>query len=129
MGRRLVLVAIVLFIAYRNYGDMMLSALRGPDPQKDIVITRSEFRPELPQSKPGWIIGFRNDSSRYTYDDIQLEATFIDGAGKVVETDMLVVKQKLPPGYEHVVGSTDFKSRAGAAAGSLRVIRAQQVEQ
>jgi hypothetical protein len=119
----------VLVVAYRNYGDVIFSALRGPDPQRDIVITRSEFRPELPQSRPGWIIGFRNDSSRYTYDAIQLEATFIDSTGKVVETDTLVVKQKLPPGFEHVVGSTDFKSRAGATHGSLRVVDAQQVEQ
>jgi hypothetical protein len=125
IGRRLVLLAIVLIVGFRTYGDFIVSSLRGPDAERDIVITRSEFRPEINQTRPGWIIGFRNNSNRYTYDDIQLEATFFDAAGKVLETDRLVVKQQLPPGFEHVVGSTDFKSRPGAANGRLRVLDAQ----
>ena len=128
MGRRLVLIAIVLTVAYRSYGDAFMAYVHGPDPQKDIVITRAEFRPELPQSKPGWIIGFRNDSTRYTYDQIQLEATFTDDAGKVIEKGTLVVKQKLTPGFEQIIGSTDFKSRGSATHGTLKVLGAEQVK-
>jgi hypothetical protein len=75
--------------------------------------------------KPAWIIGFRNTSSRYTYDKIQLEATYMDDRGKVLETDKLVVSQKLPPGDEKLIGSTDFKSRGDATMGTLRVVGAQ----
>ena len=128
LGRRLILIAIVLIVAYRSYGTAFISFFQRPNAQRDIIITHSEFRPELPQSKPGWIIGFRNNSARFTYDDIQLEATFTDDSGKVVETDNLVVKQKLTPGYEQVIGSTDFKYRKGATHGNLRVLDAQRVE-
>ena len=128
MGRRLVLIAIILVVGYRSYGDSILSQFRGPDPGKDIVLTRVEFRPELGQAKPGWIIGFRNISTRFTYDQIQLEATFTDDSGKVLETDRLVVKQKLTPGFEQLIGSTDFKSRGGATRGSLKVIDAERVD-
>ena len=128
LTRRLILVAIVLIVAYRSYGPAVLSYFMGPNPQRDIVITRSEFRPELPQSKPGWIIGFRNNSTRYTYDQIQLEATFTDDAGTVVERDTLIVRQKLTPGLEQMIGSTDFKSRGGATRGSLKVLNAQTVQ-
>jgi hypothetical protein len=126
--RRFVLIAIILIVGYRSYGDAILSQFRGPNPQRDIVLTRVEFRPELGQATPGWIIGFRNNSTRYTYDQIQLEATFTDDSGKVIETARLVVKQKLTPGYEQIIGSTDFKSRGGATQGSLKVIDAERVQ-
>ena len=128
LGRRLLLIAIVLVVGYRTYGDAILSQLRRPNPERDIVLTRVEFRPELGETKPGWIIGFRNNSARYTYDQIRLEATFADDSGKILETDTLVVKQKLTPGFEQVIGSTDFKSRGGATRGSLKVIDAERVE-
>jgi hypothetical protein len=126
--RRFVLIAIILIVGYRTYGDAILSQFRGPNPQRDIVLTRVEFRPELGQANPGWIIGFRNNSTRYTYDQIQLQATFTDDSGKVIETGRLVVKQKLTPGYEQIIGSTDFKSRGGATHGSLKVIDAERVQ-
>ena len=128
LGRRLVLTAIILIAGYRSYGDAVLSQFRGPNPKKDIVLTRVEFRPELGQAKPGWIIGFRNNSARYAYDRIQLEATFTDDSGKVLETGKLLVKQKLAPGFEQIIGSTDFKSRGGATKGSLKVLDAERVE-
>ena len=127
VARRLVLIGIVLIVAYRQYGGSILLWLTGPNPARDIVITRSEFRPELPRAKPAWIIGFRNDSRKFTYDDIELEAAYIDGQGKILERDTLVVKQKLAPGDEKVIASSDFKSRGAASRGTLRVAGAKEI--
>ncbi len=128
VARRLFLVGIVLFLAIRQYGDGLVSLLRRPNPTRDIVITRAEFRPELPAAKPAWIIGFRNDSDKFTYDQIELEATYMDDQGKVLEQDKLVVKQKLPPRDEKLIGSVDFKSRGPASRGTLKVVGAQEVQ-
>ena len=128
VGRRLFLVAVILVLAWRQYGDTIIARLAGPHPERDITITRAEFRPELPGAKPAWIIGFRNDSNRYTYDQIQLHATYMDDSGTVLERDTLVVKQKLSPGDEQIVGSVDFKSRGAATRGTLTVAGAQQLQ-
>src|SRR5215471_1353083 len=95
IARRLVLVLIVIVVAIRQYGGSVVNLLSRPNPVRDIEITRAEFRPELPGSKPAWIIGFRNSSNRYTYDQIQLEATYFDDQGKILEKATLVVSQKL----------------------------------
>jgi hypothetical protein len=126
--RRLILVGIIVFLGYRTYGDALVSRLRGPNPKRDIAITRAEFRPELPGARPAWIIGFRNNSDRFTYDQIQLQATYLDDNGAVVESDKLTVKQKLPPGDEKIIGSVDFKSRGAATRGSLVVVGAEEVK-
>jgi hypothetical protein len=128
IGRRVFLVAVIAILAWRQYGDTVLSRFVGPNPERDITITRAEFRPELPGAKPAWIIGFRNDSNRYTYDQIQLNATYMDDSGTVIERDTLVVKQKLSPGDEQIVGSVDFKDRSGATRGTLTVAGAQEVQ-
>ena len=60
IARRLILIGIILIAGYRTYGDAIVSRLRGPNPKRDISITRAEFRAELPGVKPAWIIGFRN---------------------------------------------------------------------
>ena len=127
VGRRLFLVVVVLVVAYRQYGDSIVARFAGPHPERDIKITRAEFRPELPGAKPAWIIGFRNDSNRFTYDQIQLHATYMDDQGAVLETDTLNVKQKLSPGDEQIIGSIDFKSRAGATRGTLTVVGAKEI--
>ena len=127
-ARRLVLIGVIVFLGIRQYGGQLVSMLRRPDPVHDIVITRAEFRPELPGGRPGWIIGFRNDSDKFTYDQIQLEATYFDERGSVLETDKLVVKQKLPPREEKLVGSADFKARPGANRGNLKVLGATEVK-
>jgi hypothetical protein len=125
IARRLLLVGIILVLGIRQYGDSLVSLLRRPNPARDIVITSAEFRPELPGAKPAWIIRFRNNSDRFTYDQIQLEATYLDDQGKVLDRDKLVVRQKLPPGDEEFVASLDFKSRGAAKQGTLRVIGAK----
>jgi len=127
-ARRLVLVAILLVVAIRQYGSGFVTMLQRPNPPRDIAITHVEFRPELSGSKPAWIIGFRNNSNKFTYDQIQLEATYMDEQGKPLETDKLVVHQKLPPGDEKLIGSVDFKSRGSATSGTLKVVGAQQVK-
>jgi hypothetical protein len=127
IGRRLFLVGVILVLAWRQYGPAIIARVSGPNPESDIVITRAEFRPELPGAKPAWIIGFRNDSNRFTYDQIQLEATYLDDNGTVLETDRLVVKQMLPPGDEQIIGSVDFKSRGAATRGTLTVTGAQEL--
>ena len=128
MGRRLALVTIVIILALRNYGGALTSWLRGPDRQHDVVLTQAEFRPDVGETKPAWIIGLKNQSNRYTYDEIELEATYKDGSGKVLETDKMVIRQKLVPGKEQLTGSTDIKSRPGAVTGSLRVVEARSVK-
>ena len=126
VARRMVLVGIVLIVAYRTYGDAIVSRLRGPNGQRDITITHAEFRPELPGAKPAWIIGFRNNSNRFAYDQIQLEATYADDKGSILEKDKLVVKQKIQPGDEKLIASVDFKSRGAATHGALKVISADE---
>ena len=128
LARRLFLVGIILFLAIRQYGGSVVNFLRRPNPVRDIQITHVEFRPELPGSKPAWIIGFRNTSNKFTYDQIQLEATYMDDQGKVLEKDKLVVHQKVPPGDEKLVASVDFKTRGAAKAGTLKVLGAQADE-
>jgi hypothetical protein len=128
VARRLLLIGIILVLGIRQYGSSLVTLLRRPNPARDIVITRAEFRPELPGAKPAWIIGFRNGSEKFTYDQIQLEATYMDDTGKVLERDKLVVRQKLPPGDEKLIGSVDFKSRGAAKSGSLKVVGADQVK-
>lgn len=127
IGRRLFLIAIIVILGWRQYGPSMVNRIRGPNPQRDITITRSEFRPELPGAKPAWILGFRNDSNRFTYDQIQLEATYTDGKGTVLETDKLVVKQKIEPGEEKIIGTLDFKSRGAATHGTVKLLTAKEV--
>ena len=128
IGRRLALIGIILILAIRQYGGDVVNMLRRPNPQHDIAITRAEFRPELPGARPGWIIGFRNNSKNFTYDQIQLEATYFDDQGTVLETDKLVVRQKLLPGDEKLIGSSDAKSRGAAKSGTLKVLSAQEVK-
>ena len=127
-ARRLLLVGIILIVGIRQYGSSVVTMLRRPNPARDIVITHAEFRPELPGSKPAWIIGFRNNSDKFTYDQIQLEATYLDDQGKVLETDKLVVRQKLPPGNEKLIGSADVKNRGAAKTGTLRVTGAEELK-
>jgi len=128
VARRLLLVGIIIVVGIRQYGGSVVTMLKRPHPERDIVITRAEFRPELPSAKPAWIIGFRNNSDKFTYDQIQLEATYLDDQGKVLERDKLVVQQKLPPGDEKLIGSVDFKSRGTAKSGTLKVLGAQDVK-
>jgi hypothetical protein len=127
IARRLFLVALVIIIAIRQYGGSLVTYLRRPNPARDIEITHAEFRPEVTGSKPAWIIGFHNGSNKFTYDQIQLEATYMDDSGKVLEKDKLVVRQKLPPGDDKLIGSVDFKNRGDAKTGTLKVLGAQDV--
>jgi hypothetical protein len=128
VGRRLVLISIVLILGIRQYGGQIALMLTRPNPVRDIVITHAEFRPELPGAKPAWIIGIHNNSSKYTYDQIQVAATYVDADGKVVDTDKLVIRQKLPPRDEKLIGSVDTKSRGTARSGSLTVTGAATVQ-
>ena len=127
MGRRLALVSIVAILAIRNYGGNVSSWFREAGPEHDIRITQVEFRPDIGAAKPAWIIGVRNTSTSATYNQIELEATYRDADGKVLETDRLLLNQKLVPGDEQLVASIDHKSRPGAASGTLRVTGASSV--
>jgi hypothetical protein len=127
IGRRLVLVAIVLFLAYRSYGGVLVSWFARADGARDIEILQAEFRPEINGARPAWIVRFRNNSDRYTYDDIQLEAIYMGQDGTVLEQDKLTVRQRLAPGDEQIVGSVDFKSRGAATHGILKVLGAQEI--
>jgi len=128
VARRLILLGIILLLGVRQYGGNIVSMLRRPNATRDLVITKAEFRPELQNAKPAWIIGFRNLSDKFTYDEIQLEATYLDEKGNVLEQDKLVVKQKIPPGDEKLIASVDFKNRGAARQGTLKVTDAQEVK-
>jgi len=128
LGRRLVLIGIIILLGIRQYGGNIARMLMRPDPTKDIVVTHAEFRPELPGAKPAWIIGLHNNSNKYTYDQIQVAATYLDDQGKIVDKDKLVIRQKLPPGDEKLIGSVDFKSRGAATRGSLTVTGAATIK-
>jgi hypothetical protein len=127
IGRRLALIALVVFLGLRNYGDTLSSWLSPSNPQRDVVVTKAEFRPDFGE-KPAWIIALKNESRKTTYDQIELEATYMDNQGKVTETDKLVFKQKLIPGKEQTIASTDNKPRPGATSGTLRVVAARSVK-
>jgi hypothetical protein len=128
VARRLVLVAIILVLGYRSYGDMLTGWFARADGARDVEITNAEFRPEVNGARPAWIIRFRNNSDRYTYDDILLEAIYMGADGSVLEKDRLTVRQRLIPGDEQIVGSVDFKSRGAATRGTLKVLGAQEIE-
>ena len=123
--RRTALIAIVLVLAYRNYGDALIGRLSGPDPSADIVVTRHEFRSDLGGERPVWILELRNRSTRTTYDSITMEATYLDAGGQVLETDRIVIAQRLVPGDVQNIASPDPKPRTGAVDGALRVIDAK----
>jgi hypothetical protein len=105
-----------------------MSLLTGPHPKRDITVTRAEFRPDVPGTKPVWIIGLRNGSRRFAYDQIQLEASYFDAAGTLLQKDKLVVHQKLSPGEEQLIGSSDFRERGAATKGTLSVLDARRVK-
>ena len=126
-GRRIALIAIIAILAFRNYGGGLYSWLRGTATAKgDIVITKTEFQPDLRDGKPAWIISLKNQSKTTTYNQVELEATYSDQSGKVLEKDKLVLRQRLVPGDEQVVASSDFKARPGAKGGTLRVLSASK---
>lgn len=129
LGRRLALIAIVVFLAIRNYGGGITSWFRGSDPIQDVTITKMEFRPDIGAANPAWVIGLRNQSKRAVYDQIELEAVYKDGNGKILERDKLLVRQRLEPGEEQLIASTDIKTRPGAVSGSLKVLGASRVQQ
>ena len=127
IGRRVALVVLVVILGIRNYGDTFSAWLRSPEGGHDIVITKSEFRPDLGDVKPAWIIGLKNESRKTTYEQIELEATYKDQEGSTLEVDKFVVRQKLLPGNEKLIASTDIKSRPGATTGTLRILSAKSV--
>ena len=122
--RRLVLTGLIVFLAYRTWGSYLLTPFQSANASRDIVITKSEFRPDVPGSKPAWIIGVRNNSSRFGYELIQLEATYLDTSGAVLQKDTMTLHQKLVPGQEEVIGSTDIHERPGATNGQLKIVSA-----
>jgi|GEM_PF-1351864 len=122
--RRLVLIGLIVLLAYRTWGNALLAPLQSANAVRDIIITKAEFRPDVTGSKPAWIIGVRNNSSRFGYDHIQVEATYVDNTGTVLQKDTLTLNQKLVPGQEEVIGSTDYRERPGATSGTLKIIKA-----
>ena len=115
-------------MAYRNYGDTFKGWFIDSGPETEIVITHTEFRTDLEGDlRPAWFIGLLNRSDDTVYDNIVLEATYFDGA-TILETDRLVIEQRLRPGQEELIGSRDARIREGATAGQVRVIGAEVVE-
>ena len=122
--RRLILVVLVLILGVRTWGSYLLSPFQSPNAVRDIQITKAEFRPEVTGSRPAWVIGVRNNSRRFGYDLIQLESTYLDNGGAVLQKDTMTLHQKLIPGQEEVLLSTDYRERPGAANGQLKIVSA-----
>jgi len=121
------MVILIVVLGIRTYGGSLLNRFQGASGARDVLITRYEFRTDAAGSKPTWIIGFRNTSSRHTYNNIELEASYADDGGKVLQTDKLLVHQKLAPGQEELIASTDIKERPGATKGTLKITGAASV--
>ena len=127
-GRRILLIAAVLVVGYRNYGAAIADWMRGPLPSDHIVITQTEFRPNLEgDPRPAWFIGLANRSDDTTYDNIVLEASYSDGE-RVIERDELIITRRLAPGQEEIIGSRDSSTREGAIDAWLRIVDAEVVE-
>src|SRR5262249_47990242 len=105
--RRIILVVIVIIVAFRTYGGGFAALFSRPNPQREIVVTKSEFRTDIPAEKPVWIIGFKNSSRKFTYDTIELQANYFDKEGKFLSKDTLVVSQRLDPLQEKTIASPD----------------------
>jgi hypothetical protein len=128
IGRRVALIFIAVIVGYRSYGDTVANWFRGPDPSMDIVITQSEFLPAPDGDRPLWFIGLRNESASTTYDQIVMEATYMDALGATTEVDRIIVSQRLGPGEQQDIGSLDRIRRDRATTGTLRILDAQVVE-
>jgi hypothetical protein len=122
--RRLVLVGLIVFLGYRTWGSYLIAPLQSPNAARDIAITKVEFRPDLPGAKPAWIIGLRNNSRRFGYDQIKVQAKYLDKSGAMLQVDSMTLQQKLIPGQEEVIGTTDYRERPGASNGTMTVIDA-----
>jgi len=122
--RRFILVGLVLILGIRTWGSYLISPFQSPNAVRDIQITKSEFRPEVTGSRPAWVIGVRNNSKRFGYNLIQLESTYMDKSGTVLQKDTMTLRQKLIPGQEEVLLSTDYRERPGATNGQLKIVSA-----
>ena len=127
LGRRIALLLLIAFLAFRSYGGSIRSWWQGASGFRDVALTRYEFQPDLSGGKPIWIIGLKNFSTRHTYDKVELRASYKDAKGNVILSDKLVVRQKLGPGQEQLIASPDIKERPGATAGTLEVTGAASV--
>ena len=94
----------------------------------DIVITQSEFLPAPDGDRPLWFIGLRNESASTTYDQIVMEATYMDALGTTTEVDRIIISQRLEPGEQQNIGTLDRIPRDGATTGTIRILDAQAVE-
>jgi hypothetical protein len=48
----------------------------------------------------------------------------LDASGAVLQKDTMTLHQKLVPGQEEVIGSTDIRERPGATNGQLKIVSA-----
>jgi hypothetical protein len=127
LGRRIALVGLIAFLAFRSYGGSIRSWFQGSGGSTEVGLTRYEFQPDAADGKPVWIIGLKNYSGQNTYDRIELKASYKDAKGNILLSDKLVVRQKLSPGEEQLIASPDIKSRPGATSGTLEVTGAESV--
>ena len=125
--RRPLLIVAVIVLGYRSYGDSIARWFQPADPVTEIVITHSEFRPEVGGERPVWILRLYNSSSRNIYDRVVMEATYVNIDGVVTEKDQIIINQRLNPREEKEIPSRDPKPRINAARATLKVINAQVV--
>jgi hypothetical protein len=117
-------VGLIVFLGFRTWGSYLIAPLQSPNAARDIAITKAEFHPDLPGAKPAWIIGLRNNSRRFGYEQIKVQAKYLDQSGATLQVDNMTLNQKLIPGQEEVIGTTDFRERPGASSGTMTVIEA-----
>ena len=122
--RRVVLIGLVVFLGIRTWGGYLLTPFQSANASRDLAITKTEFRLDVAGSRPAWVIGIRNNSSRFGYDLVQLEATYLDKSGTVLQKDKMTLRQKLIPGQEESILTTDIHERPGATNGRLKIVSA-----
>ena len=65
-----------------------------------------------------------NNSKRFGYDLIKVQAKYLDKSGATLQVDSMTLHQKLIPGQEEVIGTTDFRERPGAINGTMTIVEA-----
>jgi hypothetical protein len=127
IGRRVALIGVAIVVGYQSYGETISGWFREPSPAEELIVTHSEFRADMGGERPFWIIHIQNISSGRTYDQILMEATYLDDEGTVTETDRILITQRVGPGEKKEVASSDARPRGAATRGTLKVLDAEVI--
>jgi len=107
-------IAVVGAIVYLSSGSHAKTAQSAPvagaavsqaaaDPVKDLRIVKAVMGKDASGIRVRWAVQLRNQSSAYTYSDIQYEARFIGADGSVMSSSRDTIKDSIGPGEEKAI--------------------------